>query len=90
MNLTAADYVIHMDPWWNPAVEDQASDRAHRIGQTRLVTVYRLVVKNSIEEKIIKLHKEKRVLAQSLLEGSDSAGKFSAEEILDLFQENID
>jgi len=90
LNLTAADYVIHMDPWWNPAVEDQASDRAHRIGQTRLVTVYRLVVKNSIEEKIIKLHKEKRVLAQSLLEGSDSAGKFSAEEILDLFQENID
>ncbi|MBW2660313.1 MAG: DEAD/DEAH box helicase, partial [Deltaproteobacteria bacterium] len=57
LNLTAADYVIHMDPWWNPAVEDQASDRVHRIGQERPVTVYRLVVKNSIEEQIVDLHK---------------------------------
>ncbi|THB77970.1 MAG: DEAD/DEAH box helicase, partial [Desulfobulbaceae bacterium] len=60
LNLTAADYVIHMDPWWNPAIEDQASDRAHRIGQTRPVTIYRLVCKNTIEEKIVKLHQEKR------------------------------
>src|SRR6202041_3460064 len=49
LNLTGADYVIHYDPWWNPAVEDQATDRAHRIGQTRPVTVYRLVTKGSIE-----------------------------------------
>jgi SNF2 family DNA or RNA helicase/tetratricopeptide (TPR) repeat protein len=86
LNLTAADYVIHMDPWWNPAVEDQASDRAHRIGQERPVTVYRLVVKDSIEEQIVGLHKQKRDLADSLLEGADSAGKVSAEELLSLLQ----
>ncbi|MCI5221121.1 MAG: DEAD/DEAH box helicase, partial [Candidatus Electrothrix sp. AR4] len=84
--LTAADYVIHMDPWWNPAVEDQASDRAHRIGQERPVTVYRLVVKDSIEEQIVALHKEKRDLADSLLEGTDSAGKVSAKELLGLLR----
>jgi SNF2 family DNA or RNA helicase len=86
LNLTAADYVIHMDPWWNPAVEDQASDRAHRIGQDRPVTVYRLVVKDSIEEQIVALHKEKRALADSLLEGTDSAGKVSAKELLGLLR----
>ncbi len=87
LNLTAADYVIHMDPWWNPAVEDQASDRAHRIGQERPVTVYRLVMKNSIEEQIVDLHKQKRDLADSLLEGTDTAGKVSAKELLSLLQE---
>ncbi|MFO7760077.1 MAG: DEAD/DEAH box helicase [Thermodesulfobacteriota bacterium] len=86
LNLTAADYVIHMDPWWNPAVEDQASDRAHRLGQERPVTVYRLVVKDSIEEQIVELHKEKRELADSLLEGTDAAGKISAQELLNLLQ----
>lgn len=86
LNLTAADYVIHMDPWWNPAVEDQASDRAHRIGQERPVTVYRLVVKNSIEEQIVDLHKQKRDLADSLLEGTDAAGKISANELLGLLK----
>lgn len=69
MNLTAADYVIHMDPWWNPAVEDQALDRAHRIGQLRPVTIYRLVAKDTIEEKIVKMHSQKRDLADSLLQG---------------------
>jgi superfamily II DNA or RNA helicase len=88
LNLTAADYVIHMDPWWNPAVEDQASDRVHRIGQTRPVTVYRLVVKDSIEEQIIKLHQEKRDLAESLLTGSDMAGKISAKDLLMLLHGN--
>jgi len=88
LNLTAADYVIHMDPWWNPAVEDQASDRAHRIGQTRPVTVYRLVVKNSIEEQIVTLHQEKRDLAQRLLEGSDTAGKLNFNDLLKLLQED--
>ena len=88
LNLTAADYVIHMDPWWNPAVEDQASDRAHRIGQERPVTVYRLVLKNSIEEQIVDLHKQKRDLADSLLEGTDAAGKVSATELLGLLQED--
>lgn len=86
LNLTAADYVIHMDPWWNPAVEDQASDRAHRIGQKRPVTVYRLVVKNSIEEQIVALHRQKRELADSLLEGTDAAGKVTAAELLALLQ----
>ncbi|BHH85970.1 DEAD/DEAH box helicase [Desulforhopalus sp. 52FAK] len=86
LNLTAADYVIHMDPWWNPAVEDQASDRAHRIGQQRPVTIYRLVVKDSIEEKIVSLHKEKRALADSLLTGSDISGKMSTSELLKLLR----
>jgi SNF2 family DNA or RNA helicase len=84
LNLTAADYVIHMDPWWNPAVEDQASDRAHRIGQQRPVTIYRLVAKDTIEEKIVDLHRHKRDLADSLLEGSDMSGKISTEELLRL------
>ncbi|MBA3058439.1 MAG: DEAD/DEAH box helicase [Gammaproteobacteria bacterium] len=87
LNLTAADYVIHMDPWWNPAVEDQASDRAHRIGQTRPVTIYRLVAKGTIEEKIVDLHKTKRALADSLLEGADMAAKMSADDMLELLQD---
>ncbi len=87
LNLTAADYVIHMDPWWNPAVEDQASDRAHRIGQTRPVTIYRLICKNTIEEKIVKLHQEKRDLAGSLLEGTDISAKMSADDLLDLIKQ---
>jgi SNF2 family DNA or RNA helicase len=88
LNLTAADYVIHMDPWWNPAIEDQASDRAHRIGQTRPVTIYRLICKNSIEEKIVKLHQEKRDLAGSLLEGSDISGKMKSEDLLNLIKQD--
>ncbi len=86
LNLTAADYVIHMDPWWNPAVEDQAADRAHRIGQKRPVTVYRLVTAGTIEEKIVRLHREKRDLANSLLEGSDVSARISAAELLELIR----
>ncbi len=88
LNLTAADYVIHMDPWWNPAVEDQAADRAHRIGQKRPVTVYRLITANTIEEKIVRLHQEKRDLANSLLEGADVSARISADELLELIREN--
>jgi len=88
LNLTAADYVIHLDPWWNPAIEDQASDRAHRIGQTRPVTIYRLVAENTIEEKIIELHNTKRNLAESLLEGSDQSAKLSIKELMALIREN--
>ena len=84
LNLTAADYVIHMEPWWNPAVEDHASDRAHRMGQKRPVTIYRLVAKNTIEEKIVQLHSRKRDLADSLLTRSDVNGKISTEELLSL------
>ena len=87
LNLTAADYVIHMDPWWNPAVEDQASDRAHRIGQQRPVTVYRLVMEGTIEEQIVELHARKRDLANSLLEGADVSGRMSAEELLALLRD---
>lgn len=87
LNLTAADYVIHMDPWWNPAVEDQASDRAHRIGQQRPVTIYRLVAKGTIEDKIVDLHRQKRDLADSLLEGADMSGKMSTDELIKLIHE---
>jgi len=87
LNLTAADYVIHMDPWWNPAVEDQASDRAHRIGQQRPVTIYRFITQGTIEQKILQLHASKRDLADSLLEGADISGKLSAEALLKLVRE---
>ena len=87
LNLTAADYVIHMDPWWNPAVEDQASDRAHRIGQTRPVTIYRLVMRDTIEEKIVDLHARKRELADRLLAGTEMAGRATADELLALMRE---
>ncbi len=86
LNLTAADYVIHMDPWWNPAVEDQASDRAHRIGQERPVTVYRLIGIDTIEQKIIELHERKREMANDLLAGKDGAGRLTFDEMLALIQ----
>jgi SNF2 family DNA or RNA helicase len=84
LNLTAADYVVHLDPWWNPAVEDQASDRAHRIGQTRPVTIYRLVMADSIEQRIVELHAAKRDLAADLLEGADAAGRLTERQLLEL------
>jgi superfamily II DNA or RNA helicase len=84
INLTAADYVIHLDPWWNPAVEDQATDRAHRIGQTRPVTVYRLVAKGTIEEQILSLHRDKRALVAGILDGADIAGKLGIDELMAL------
>lgn len=87
LNLTAADYVLHLDPWWNPAIEDQASDRAHRIGQLRPVTIYRLVAKNTIEEKILKLHSTKRDLADSLLDGTDQSARLSTADLLNLLRE---
>lgn len=87
LTLTAADYVIHLDPWWNPAVEDQASDRAHRIGQTRPVTVYRLVMANTIEESILELHTRKRDLADSLLSGSDTAAQLDVADLMALLEE---
>ncbi|MCF2947555.1 DEAD/DEAH box helicase [Paraglaciecola aquimarina] len=89
LNLTAADYVIHMDPWWNPAVEEQASDRAHRIGQKRPVTIYRLITQNTIEEKIVALHQHKRDLADKLLSGNEAATKLSVEDMLNLLKENF-
>ncbi|GMU42005.1 MAG: hypothetical protein AMXMBFR23_28710 [Chloroflexota bacterium] len=84
LNLTAADYVIHLDPWWNPAVEDQATDRAHRIGQDRPVTVYRLVARGTVEDGIIALHSDKRELVAAVLDGTGSATALSADELLAL------
>lgn len=86
LNLTAADYVIHMDPWWNPAVEDQATDRAHRIGQTNNVMVYRIIAKGTIEEQIIKLHEDKRDLVEGVLAGSEAAAKLSTEQLAEMIR----
>ncbi len=74
LNLTAADTVIHYDPWWNPAAEEQASDRAHRIGQDKPVFVYKLIAAGSIEERIVAMQERKSALAEAILEGGSGAG----------------
>ena len=71
LNLTAADYVFLLDPWWNPAVEAQAIDRAHRVGQTKTVFAYRMICRDTVEEKIAELQKKKRDLADAILDGGD-------------------
>lgn len=86
LNLTAADYVIIADPWWNPAAEDQATGRAHRIGQHRPVTVYRLVTAGSVEERIVALHRDKRELAEGVLAGQEGAAPLPPEELVALLQ----
>ena len=90
LNLTAADYVIHLDPWWNPAIEDQASDRTHRIGQERPVTVYRLISAGTIEEKIIRLHQNKRSMADALLQDADMFAQISADDVIRLLRESVE
>ncbi|MGV2333820.1 MAG UNVERIFIED_CONTAM: SWF/SNF helicase family protein [Planctomycetaceae bacterium] len=87
LNLTAADYVIHMDPWWNPAVEDQATDRTHRIGQTKPVMVYRIIARGTIEEQILALHEEKRDLVDGVLAGADAAARLSTKELAELIRQ---
>jgi non-specific serine/threonine protein kinase len=88
LNLAAADYVVHMDPWWNPAVEAQATDRAHRIGQTRPVFVYKLVAENTVEEKIIELQKRKKELFDSVVSAEGVAGSgLTMEDIRSIFEE---
>src|SRR4029434_3011081 len=72
LNLTAADYVFLLDPWWNPAVEAQAIDRAHRIGQHRVVFAYRLIAKDTVEEKVLKLQESKRALADAIINQDNS------------------
>ena len=86
LNLTAATYVFHLDPWWNPAVEDQATDRAHRIGQNRAVTVYRLIARGTVEEAILQLHADKRRLVEDLLEGTGASAALSTDELLELLK----
>ncbi len=85
LNLTGADIVIHYDPWRNVAAQNQATDRAHRIGQTKTVSVYKLIVKNSIEEKILKMQEDKKNLADAVLNG-ESTGlmDMSKEDLLQL------
>ena len=88
LNLTGADIVIHYDPWWNVAVENQATDRAHRIGQKNVVTVYKLIAKGTIEEKIIKLQQMKKELAEEILSGDEiKTASFQREELLELLEE---
>ena len=89
LNLTSADVVIHFDPWWNPAIEDQATDRAHRFGQKNVVEVIKLIAKGSIEEKIIKLQESKKEIINEVMNGNYTNGGFlsslSSEEIKELF-----
>jgi len=89
LNLTAADYVIHLDPWWNPAVQAQATDRAHRIGQERPVTVYRLITRDSIEDSITKMHASKRELAGALLDDGDAIAGIGSDELIDLVTDSL-
>lgn len=90
LNLTSAKFVMHMDPWWNPAIEDQATDRAHRIGQKNIVEVIKLVAKDTIEEKIIQLQEDKREIINSVMSDDslniNNISKLTNEEILDLFK----
>ena len=87
LNLTGADVVIHYDPWWNQAAQNQATDRAHRIGQTKAVSVYKLIVKDTIEEKIVKMQESKKDLADAILSGENgSITRMSKEEIMELLE----
>jgi non-specific serine/threonine protein kinase len=87
LNLTAADYVIHLDPWWNPAVEMQASDRAHRIGQTKPVFVYKIIARGTVEEKILQLQEKKRALVRNIIATEASFFKsLTQEDVKTLFE----
>lgn len=87
LNLTGADTVIHFDPWWNPAVEEQATDRAYRIGQNKKVQVIKMITRNSVEEKIAALQARKRMLSEQVVEvGEMFVNQLTAEELMELFQ----
>lgn len=86
LNLTEADHVFLVDPWWNPAVEDQAADRAHRIGQTKSVIVYKMVTKDTVEERILVLQDRKRQLAETALGGASQGASITKEDLLELLQ----
>lgn len=88
LNITSADMVIHLDSWWNPSVENQATDRSHRIGQTKKVTVYRLIAKDTVEEKIQVLKQKKQDIADSILENGISNSSLTLEEINNLLDLN--
>ena len=84
LNLTAANYVILLDPWWNPAIENQAMDRAHRLGQKRNVTVIRLIARHTIEEKILRMHETKQSLSDDMLDGTSESWALTMDDILDM------
>ena len=84
LNLTAAEYVFLLDPWWNPAVEAQAIDRAHRIGQTRPVFAYRLIARDTVEEKVLELQETKRELADAIINADNSLIRTLTREDLEL------
>jgi non-specific serine/threonine protein kinase len=86
LNLTAADYVIHYDPWWNPAVENQATDRTHRIGQTRQVFAYKMICQNTVEEKILMLQEQKKGIAESIIPGQDTWKSLTRDDLEMLFE----
>ena len=86
LNLTAADYVIHYDPWWNPAVEDQATDRTHRIGQTKKVFSYKLICENTVEEKILQLQEQKKGVADAIIPGQDQWESLTRADLEMLFE----
>jgi len=86
LNLTAADHVFLLDPWWNPAVEQQAADRAHRIGQDRPVVLHRLIARNTVEEGILQLHARKRALADAALEDADGGSRLTRDELVELLE----
>ena len=89
MNLTAADVVIHYDPWWNVAAQNQATDRTHRIGQEKEVTVYKLIAKGTIEDRILNMQNEKQNLAEKVISAEGvSVAELSKEELLGLFEDN--
>ncbi|MDP4089737.1 MAG: C-terminal helicase domain-containing protein, partial [Bacillota bacterium] len=90
LNLTGADVVIHFDPWWNPAVENQATDRAHRIGQKKTVEVIKLIARDSIEEKIYNLQEKKREVFDKVIDDGEKAEgmlvRMSAEDIMEILK----
>ena len=88
LNLTGANYVIHLDPWWNPAIEQQATDRAYRIGQRQNVTVYHLISQHTIEDKILRLHQTKRNLADAMLSGTNESHKLTSKDLLEMIDGN--
>ncbi len=86
INLTSADYVIHYDPWWNPAVENQATDRTHRIGQKRQVFAYKMICQNTVEEKILKLQEQKKSVADSIIPGQSAIKSLTKDDLEMLFE----
>ena len=84
INLTRANYVIMLDPWWNPAIENQAADRAHRLGQQRCVSVIRLISQHTIEEKILRMHEKKQSMSDDVLDGTADSSKLTYDDILEM------